>query len=491
MRIKWLFRGSLIAFFIALSSVPVTLAEAGVLNIGNIPDSIRQHAIAVLRYSTLRFEVSSENRAKLYHHYAVTIFNKDATPFGRLLEVYDPSNQIKKIQVKLYDENGQLIRKVPSKEIQDYSAVNGGTLYSDDRLKLYTPETQNYPYTVEYQIERQIDGLLFYPVWLPQPGYNYGVEKASFIMAVKKGLKPRYKAVNIQEPMIDTLESDVVYTWNVNGLIPLISEPLSIPFQELVPVVYTAPTRFSYEKYSGIMSSWEGIGNWVRTLNQDRQQLAPETVAAIRALVSESDDVIEIVQKVYHYVQHHTRYVSVQLGIGGYQPWPASFVDEQGYGDCKALVNYTQALLKVAGVKSGYTLVRAGINATPILRDFPSMQFNHVILTIPVDNDTIWLECTDQTIPFNFIGSFTGDRTGLMITEEKTQLIHTPVYGKKQNLQIRKGFAQIDEVGNAVAEVHTDYSGLQYEIVHPLLKLGGKEQKKNIVSDVGYSGFSH
>ena len=51
-----------------------------------------------------------------------------------------------------------------------------------------------------------------------------------------------------------------------------------------------------------------------------------------------------------------------------------------------------RSLLQVIGVESYYTLVMAGENAPSIINNFPSPQFNHAILCVPVDKDTIWLE---------------------------------------------------------------------------------------------------
>ena len=89
-------------------------------------------------------------------------------------------------------------------------------------------------------------------------------------------------------------------------------------------------------------------------------------------------------------MQNKTRYVSIQLGIGGYQPFEASVVDKTGYGDCKALSNYMLSMLETIGIKGHYALIMAGQNSPELEEDFPSSQFNHAIVAVPNGADTLW-----------------------------------------------------------------------------------------------------
>ncbi|NJM26365.1 MAG: hypothetical protein HC859_13660, partial [Bacteroidia bacterium] len=105
--------------------------------------------------------------------------------------------------------------------------------------------------------------------------------------------------------------------------------------------------------------------------------------------------------------------MSIQLGIGGWQPFEASVVDKNGYGDCKALSNYAVAMLKEAGIKGYYCLVQAGEEPAKLDPMFAENHFNHIIVAVPLKQDTVWLECTSQTNPYGYLGEFTGDRQAL------------------------------------------------------------------------------
>ncbi|MES2883030.1 MAG: hypothetical protein V4676_12845, partial [Bacteroidota bacterium] len=186
------------------------------------------------------------------------------------------------------------------------------------------------------------------------------------------------------------------------------------------------------------------------------------------------------IKLLYEFMQKHTRYIGIQLGIGGWQPFEASFIAAKGYGDCKGLSNYMYSILKTAGIKSHYTWVRAGreyFNGQ-MNEDLPSNQFNHIILCVPVEKDTVWLECTSQTSPAGYMGDFTGNRKVVIIADDGGKLVSTPRYGLNENTQLRKIAAKLSDDGMLNMHVQTAYRAIQQEDVSGMITHLSKEKVK-------------
>ena len=428
-----------------------------------IPEDMKTGMYAVIREQELRFEINSEKNATTYSRLVITILNSNAEDWAEKILFYDKFDVIKFFKGTSYDAAGKVIRKLKSSDIYDQSVFDGFTLYSDNRMKKADLSQSTYPYTVEFEYEIEHKALFFIPDFELYEDDEISTQKTKYTLVYPPSLKPRYKLFKIQEPKEIAVDSKQSLQWTFENIKPEKFEKLSPDFDRVVPNISVAPNAFEFDKYAGKMDTWENYAKWIMLLNKDRNVLPEQGKKQVHELTRNAKSTDEKVRILYEYLQNKTRYVGIQLGIGGFQPFEASVVDQTGYGDCKALSNYMVTLLKEVGITANYTLIRAGANAAAMDISFPSSQFNHVIVAVPNKSDTLWLECTSQTNPFGYLGDFTGDRYALMITDLGGKIVKTPAYTASQNTQSRTGDVVVEITGDAKAKVKTTFRGLQYE----------------------------
>ncbi|MEO6407006.1 MAG: DUF3857 domain-containing protein [Ferruginibacter sp.] len=469
-----------IKFFLAMFCLFILLqARAGdpEYPVNKIPAALLKNANVVKRFEEYRFDVINTGKARMYHKVAITVLNEKGDKYAAYHEDYDKLHSIESIQGRLFDETGKKIRTLKKSEVQDISGTSEGSLAEDNRIKQFNFYHKLYPYTVEYETEILYNYTLFYPVWVPQEEEFYAVEYSRISISSPEDMSFRYKAFNYPaQPALTTEKHTKISTWEVKNLTAIEDEFASPYWPEMTTSVFFAPVQFQVESYEGNMATWQDYGKFVYALKNNRDQLPDNVKTMVHSLSDGITDTKRKIEVLYDFLQKNTRYISIQLGIGGWQPFDAKYVAANRYGDCKALSNYMYSLLKEAGIKSFYTLVKAGVNNRFFLPDFPSSQFNHVILCVPTQKDTVWLECTSQTVNAGYLGSFTSDRNVLLVDNNGGILIKTPRYDLEQNLQVRKTIATIDEEGNLLADIVTDYKAVQQDELHGLINSLSKDK---------------
>lgn len=434
-----------------------------------IPEALSKDANAVVRFAETKVVIKAIDEMVESEKRIVTVLNKHGNKAIGAYVYYDNNVKVKHVQALIFDAFGNQIEKFKKSDFRDVSAVNGGTLYSDSRVLYldYTPIS--YPYTVEFTSEINTSNTAFIPSLIPVRGTFLGIENYQYKINYPDNITLRKKEINLENVQVERDSTDsfkVIY--KIKNIEPYKPEAYSPPFKNLVPKVMFATNEFNYEGVQAVAGDWNTMGKWFNdNLLSGRETISKETTSQIRALVANETNPIDKAKKVYKYVQDNTRYISVQVGIGGMRPISASDVDRLKYGDCKGLTNYTKALLDVAGVTSYYTRLYASPHAQlNVSKDFVSFggQTNHVILNIPQENDNdIWLECTSQSLPFGFIGDFTDDRDVLVVTPKGGIIKHTTKYKTKDNLQILKGKYSLTNEGAISAQVKMISKGIQYD----------------------------
>lgn len=426
----------------------------------NIDSDLKKNANAVVRYDNIHLNIMAYDKMVYTNKRIVTVFNESGTKKVGAYLGYSDNITIKKMEARIYSAFGIEIKKFKKKDFIDQSAVPGGTLYSNNRVKYlrYTPI--NYPYTVVFETEVEYATTAFLPGWRIIEGFNISTENAEYKITNNSGVDVKVNTSNFEEFNVKKLGD---YHYSASNLKAIKQEDYSPAFKTYTPNLKAALVEFKMEGVKGTNKSWGDFGKWVNDkLLLDTQQLPDDIIQKVKDLTADAKTDMEKAKIVYQYMQDKTRYISVQVGIGGWKPMLAKDVDRLGYGDCKALTNYTKALLDAVDVKSNYTLVYGDGDIVNIEKEFSSQQGNHAILAVKNNEDYVWLECTSQTSPFGYTANFTDDRDVLVITPDGGEIIHTKAYNTSENLLETTAKVSINGLGAMDATVSSNSYGTQY-----------------------------
>jgi Domain of Unknown Function with PDB structure (DUF3857)/Transglutaminase-like superfamily len=456
---KFTFSGLFFFLFINFSS-----AQKAEYAFATIADSLKENANSVVRLDQMDIAILSQRSMNIKTQRVVTVLNEKGSKAINAYEDYGKNSSIKNIEAIIYDVSGNEIKKIKRKDFKDQSAVDTGTLISDSRYLYleYTPIT--YPYTIVYNSEKETSTTAFIPSWMPLDRYYTSVEKSVLNVKYPANLGFRKKECQFSVFNIKKdIDNDSQISYVAKGILAQKIEDYSPNFDEIYPKLIMGLEYFNLEGVDGNAKTWKEFGKWWNDkILVGTEEISEVTKVKMKALVGSEKDPIEIAKIIYNYLQKKVRYVAIHEGIGGWKPMLASDVDRLGYGDCKALTNYTKALLKSVGVESYYTKLYGGNYKMDIRSDFVSQQGNHIILAIPNGNHYTWLECTSQDDPFGYQGTFTDDRDVLIIKPEGGEIVRTKVYEDAGNTQKDKGVYSIDEKGNFSGSIIIVSEGSQY-----------------------------
>ncbi len=149
-------------------------------------------------------------------------------------------------------------------------------------------------------------------------------------------------------------------------------------------------------------ASWKDIGAWYAGLAKDRYVVTPEVAAKITELVKGARTRDDTIKAIHKWVAQDIRYVSLSLGIGGYQPRKVSDIVKTGFGDCKDKATLFVAALGSMGITAYPVLLSAdgGVN-----RALPSKdQFDHAIAAVPGPNGYTFTDLTADLYPYGQLG---------------------------------------------------------------------------------------
>jgi hypothetical protein len=395
-------------------------------------------------------------------HFEFLIRDRKSAELGDIAITYSPNQKLVIHEVTVIDAFGETVRKYKEKDFSESSAGSESSFYSDEFVKHLTVRYNTFPYRVRYSYTKTLNEFIHICHWFPATG-------ATMVTSVLEITTPLDYSIHIKSsPGIQHQTTrdgkNVVHRWEARTVpVPSSPGPFTPSVYDLLPSVAVMPQYFQYV-HEGNSDSWANFGEWVEKLNAGKDALSQKESAHADILVDGIETDYGKITALYKYLQENTRYINVNLEQGGMDPFPAAYVCEKRYGDCKALTIYMKALLKHVGIQSFYTLVHSGEQPKTIDASFPSQQFDHVILAIPLEGDTLFLENTSKVLPMGYMGTFTQNRYALLVDGANSRLVKIPALRVEDAREEKYINLNIQSDGSVELEANVRLRGKAFEV---------------------------
>ena len=183
-----------------------------------------------------------------------------------------------------------------------------------------------------------------------------------------------------------------------------------------------------------------------------------EPTPAIRALAQEltagATTERDKVRRLYNWVSRHIRYVSLEVGAGGYIPHEAQSILDHRYGDCKDHVVLLEALLRAVGIESTPALVNLG-RAMRLPELTLLTPFNHVITYVP--SLGLYLDSTARFAPLGTLPEEVMDKPVLLTATG--QVARTPKSSPATDFTHTRAWMQVVDAGEVWGSALAVYGG--------------------------------
>lgn len=423
---------------------------------------------AVLLYSETNVSVFSTDKVKTVERRVYKILRPEGREYGTVLVPFrSPGEKVNNMRGWCIPSQGKDY-EVKDKDAIEASLpkVEGGELVNDVRAKILQIPASDPGNVVGYEYEVEETPLVLQDSWVFQHGAP--VRESHYSLLLPPGWE--YKAVFLNHPEIPPVHSSGnSWEWvvrDLGGIRPEEDMPPTSGIGGRMIVNLLPPGGPGTKGFS----NWQTMGAWYSVLTTGRRAPSPELKQKLSELTSSAATPIDKMRAIAGFVQHDIRYVAIELGIGGYQPHPATEVFSHRYGDCKDKATLMSAMLHEVGIDSYYVVINSERGS--IVPEMPadSRGFDHVILAIQLSQGVslnglgpvikhpklgalLFFDPTDELTPFGQISGALQANYGLLVTPDGGELTEIPQQPAATNSVQRTATLKLDPNGNIRGDV--------------------------------------
>ena len=315
---------------------------------------------------------------------------------------YQPGHQRLRVNwIRVLSLDGKVISSKPAQmQESDVPAAMGNPVYGNSRVIRASLSGVEVGTIVDYSYTRSEIKPYRTGDWYTTWGVSTGstVRRSRLLVDAPATMALTLRERNLNFARVDKVAgARKTYLWATSNIERVRGEPYATDSNDIWMSV-AASAR----------STWRDVGAWYAALAKERYTMTPAVAAKVRELVAGARTRDDTIRAVHRWVAQDIRYISLDFGIGGYQPRSVNDVLTTGFGDCKDKATIFVSAMTMLGITTYPVLLSADGG---VLRGLPSKnQFDHAIAAVKTPTGYVFTDLTAELIPYGQIpGSYQGE----------------------------------------------------------------------------------
>jgi hypothetical protein len=370
-----------------------------------------ESAVLLLDDGVIRSEAEG-TRTETYRQVTQILTPDAVEEYAEREFTYAPAHQRLTVNwIRVVRLDGTVLSEAPSQaQDADIPASLTDPVYTDTKVRRYSlsgvaPGTLvDWSYTVE-EIKPFLPGD-FFTTWSIHTGAF--TRRSRFIVDLPASVVPHLVERNIPfRPRETVARGRHSYLWTAHDIQPVTPEEFMADSNGVFMTIgLSAPI------------TWETIGSWYSGLSRDRYAVDHGIREKLRSLLKAAPTPDDTLRALQRWVAQDIRYVSIALGLGGYQPRMPAEVLATGYGDCKDKTTLFVAAARALGFRAYPVLLNSGGS---VARALPSLsQFNHAIAMVERSEGRVYVDLTAELVPYGELPESDQGQFGLIVYPDGT-----------------------------------------------------------------------
>ena len=370
-----------------------------------------QSVVLLLDDGVVRFEADGTG-TRTYRQVAQILSADAVEDYAEHEFSYAPAHQVLTVNwIRVVRPDGTVVSEAPGQvQDSDIPATLVDPVYSDTKVRRYSlsgvaPGTiVDWSYTLQ-ELKPFLPGD-FAASWSVHTGRL--TRRSRYMVDLPSTLRPHLVERNLSFKRRESVSHGRrTYLWATRDVPPVPAEDFMADSNGVVMgIELTGPI------------TWEDIGAWYADLAADRYGLDLALRHKVRSLLPGTRTAEDTLRAVQRWVAQDIRYVSIALGLGGYQPRAPGEVVSTGYGDCKDKATLFVAAARWLGFRAYPVLLNSGGRVEQAL---PSLgQFNHAIAVVERPEGRIYTDLTADLVPYGELPDSDQGQFGLIVYPDGT-----------------------------------------------------------------------